>query len=121
MLHKGLDSQIHNANLRSQQSLAEHKAAKQFQEIPWIRTDQALPQNDFGLKPQHRRQFLVRLMPSKRLIVAQFGYKEHDWWVTPSGRLLTPYYGYTVVGWCPLPTKLGEDTCETDDIPTKPR
>lgn len=121
MLRKNLDARIHDANLRSQQSLEQAKAAKKIRELPWISTEQALPQNDFRAQAEHRRQFLVRLMPRKHIAIAQFGYEGHDWWVTPNGRLLTPYYGYTVVGWCPLPTKLGEDTCETDDIPTKPR
>lgn len=118
MTYDHLDDIIRSAAERAQQSQAEHEAAKKVKRLPWIRAEQALPQNDDNLPLRQRRQFLVRLMPGKRLAVACFGYEGHDWWVTPDGRLLTADFGSSVVGWCPLPATLGTETC--DDDPSDP-
>lgn len=103
---------IYDADLRSQQCSTAHKAEKRLRMIPWLSTEQALPQNDFGVLAKNRRKYLVRIMPGKRMAIAHFGYECLDWWIDTSGKLLTPYFGHTVVGWCPLPVDLGEDTCE---------
>lgn len=115
MSHGRLDDTIRGAAERARQSEEEHEAAKKVRRLPWIRVEQAQPQNDGGLPLRQRRQFLVRLMPGKRLTVAHFGYRSHDWWVTPDGKLLAPEFGSTVVGWCPLPASLGADTCDDED------
>lgn len=115
MSHGSLDDTIRGAEKRAQQSQEEHEAAKKIRRIPWIQVGLALPQHDSGMPVRQRRQFLVRLMPGKRLAVACFGYEGHDWWVTPDGRLLTADFGSSVVGWCPLPATLGADTCDDED------
>ena len=118
MLRKDLDARIHDASLRSQQNLEQAKAEKKIRALPWLSTEQALPQNDFGVPAKTRKKYLVRIMPCKRMAIAHFGYERHDWWIDTSGKLLTPYFGHTVVGWCPLPDDLGEDTCEETSLPS---
>lgn len=112
---------IAHAEEKSQKSLAEHKAKKHLRKLPWISTELALPQNDHYLPLTARGLYLVKMLPNRRLTVANFGYDGHDWWVDTNGKLLTSYYGVNVVGWCPLPTSLGDDTCDSETIPTKER
>ena len=117
-MNSRLSEIIQDADRRSQQSLAESKAAAKVRTLPWISTEQALPQNDSGKKENERRQYLVKLSPSGKLTVATFGHKAGDFWIDTFGRLLTPEYGYKVTGWCPLPSSLGDNTMDKDNPPS---
>lgn len=107
MFQKSLSEIIQDADRRSQQSLAESKAAAKVRMLPWISVEQALPQNDSTKKKSERRQYLVKLLPSGEMAVATFGHENHDLWIDMFGHLLIPEYGYKVTGWCPLPSSLG--------------
>ena len=110
MLPTNLSDIMRDAEQRSLQSAEESKTAAKMNTIPWIRVEQALPQNDY-LKPlPQRRQHLVKLFPVGNMTVATFGYAGHDLWVDSFGRLLTLDYGQRVVGWCPLPSGMGDNT-----------
>jgi len=123
MSTNNLDDIIYAAEERHQQSRAESEAKQRLRQLTWLSVQEALPLNDSATPPEQRRQYLVRLQPdercpARRFEVAHFGHGQEDCWVTPDGRLLLPCYGTTVVGWCPLPTDLGADTCEPPAPPT---
>jgi len=118
MFQKSLSEIIQDADRRSQQSLAESKAAAKVRTLPWISVEQALPQNDSEKKESERRQYLVKLSPSGKMAVATFGHKAGDFWIDTFGHLLTPEYGCNVTGWCPLPSSLGDNTMDKDKPPS---
>lgn len=118
MMKLSLSDILQDASARSQCSLIESKAEKEMYKVPWLSVKKhGLPQNDSASCVKVRKQHLVKTETSVYAVTAHFGFKGHDWWITPTGQLLTPDFGHIVTHWAPLPPA-PDEACQPIPAPT---
>lgn len=70
--------------------------------LKWISVKDRLPENDYGKHWKERPHYLVCLA-NGLMMVATFGFKEHEWWIDSHSCVLSKEHYREVTHWMPLP------------------
>lgn len=70
--------------------------------VKWISVKERLPENDYGKHLKERPHYLVCLA-NGLMMVATFGFKEHEWWIDSHSCVLSKERYREVTHWMPLP------------------
>ena len=68
----------------------------------WISVKDRLPENDHSIFLKERKHYLVHLK-NGQMLVAKYGYKEHDWWIDSHDCVVEKNRYREVIHWMPLP------------------
>ena len=69
----------------------------------WIPVTERAPENDYGKHWKDRKHYLVLYQPSGLMCVANYGYKQYDWWIDSHGCVMSETNYKEVTHWMPLP------------------
>ena len=69
----------------------------------WISVNEKLPENDYNKHWKDRKRYLVITKPTGLMQVAEFGCKEHGWWIDSHDCVMSAANFKKVTHWMPLP------------------
>ena len=90
------------AEIERLQDRLDEKQATSDNTSEWISVKDRLPENGHGIFWKERKYYLVHLK-NGQMLVAKYGYKEHDWWIDSHDCVVEKNRYREVTHWRPMP------------------